>query len=77
VNGADGEPARDRDRQRYDVRNAITVISARTQLLKKQLERGDSPQQVRAHFAAIDAAVGQLTKAIDGLDPARRENPPT
>ena len=64
----DGNLGRQRAQRRYAVTNALTTAMVRQQLLRKQLQRGDSAEQVLAHCAVIEQAMERLQQAIQQLD---------
>ncbi|HEU5432151.1 MAG TPA: histidine kinase dimerization/phospho-acceptor domain-containing protein [Thermomicrobiales bacterium] len=57
------------DRSRYDLRTQLTAIRGHAQLAQRLLDRAgliDEPR-LRAHLAAIDAAVERMDRQIERL----------
>jgi hypothetical protein len=63
-----GAPAADRQNTARLMRNALTIIHLRLQLMHRRRERGGlDAQPLPREFAAIDRAVRELTLLVDRI----------
>jgi signal transduction histidine kinase len=56
----------------HDLRRPLTVLMGRVQLLRRHMRRGDDAVQIDTDLEAIEAAIVQLTAAVERLDHDRR-----
>jgi hypothetical protein len=70
MDAAEVEPAarQARERERHELRTALSVVVGREQLLRKRVRRGEPQDALTTDFEALEAALLRLTAAVARLE---------